>query len=140
MPMPLEYRRPGEEFDAFLREVMEACNFATRNPAYTTTEAVLLTFRRRLSVRDGLRFANVLPPVLRALFIKDWNSDEKPLPFAARDELTTEVKQLRQDHNFSPDSAIADVARALRRHVDEMKFDAVLQTLPAGAVDFWKVN
>ena len=140
MPMPYEYRRPGEEFDAFLRDVMEVCNFATRNPAYTTTEAVLLTFRRRLSVRDGVRFANVLPPVLRALFIKDWNIDEPPLPFAARDELTIEVKSLRQDHNFSPDAAIAEVARALRKHVDEMKFDAVLQTLPAGAAEFWKVD
>ena len=80
MPMPYEFRHPGEEFDAFLRDVMEVCNFATRNPAYTTTEAVLLTFRRRLSVRDGLRFANVLPPVLRALYIKDWNVTSRPCP------------------------------------------------------------
>ncbi|MDE2383589.1 MAG: DUF2267 domain-containing protein [Alphaproteobacteria bacterium] len=140
MPLPYEYRHPGEEFDAFLREVMEACNFATRNPAYTTTEAVLRTFRRRLSVRDGLRFADVLPPVLRALFVKEWAIDEKPLPFASREELTAEVKALRRDHNFSPDTAIADVARSLRKHVDEMKLDAVLATLPQGAVEFWKAD
>ena len=138
--MPYEYRHPGEDFEAYLHDVMEACNFATTNPAYTTTEAVFRTFRGRLSLRDGLLFANILPPVLRALFIKDWNIDAPPVPYASRDDLMLEVKSLRQDHNFSPDSAISDVAQALRKHVDEHKLVAILETLPPGASEFWAAH
>jgi uncharacterized protein (DUF2267 family) len=140
MPMPYEFRHPAEEFHAFLQSVMDTTGLNTSNQAYTTTEAVLQTFRRRLSVRDGLRFANVLPPVIRALFIKDWNIDEPIQPFATREELTLEVRLLRQDHNFSPETAIRDVAKALRQSVNEMEFDAVLTTLPNGAVEFWAVD
>lgn len=140
MPMPYEYRHAGEDFDHFLRDVIDTTGLNSPNQAYTTTEAVLLTFRRRLNAREGLRFANVLPPVLRALFIKDWNTDAPSLPFSARDELTIEVKALRRDHNFSPDSAIGDVARALRKHVDEMTLDAALSSLPLGSAEFWKVD
>jgi uncharacterized protein (DUF2267 family) len=140
MPMPNEYQRVGEDFDAFLLAVVDATGLATRNQAYTTTEGVLHAFRRRLAMRDALRFANVLPPVIRAIFIADWSLNEPILPFATRETMTLEVKQLRRDHNFSPDTAIRDVAKALRRSVDEKKFDAMLATLPQGAKAFWEVN
>ncbi|WP_277422477.1 DUF2267 domain-containing protein [Cyanobacterium aponinum] len=52
--------------------------------------------------------------------------------------MTEEVKSLRKDHNFSTDTAIQDVARALRRHVDEEAFDKLLKQLPKGAIEFWK--
>ncbi len=140
MPMPYEFRHPAEDFHAFLQAVMDATGLNTPNQAYTTTEAVLLTFRRRLSIRDGLHFANALPPVIRALFIKDWNIDEQPLPFTSRDKMTREVKALRQDHNFSPDTAIRDVAKALRHSMNEEELDKVLSNLPQDAADYWKAD
>ena len=136
--MPNEYQRAGEAFDAFLRDAMGELGHATRNQTYTTVQGVLLAFRRRLTVEDGLRFADALPPVLRAMFVADWNVGER-VPFGARDAVTREVQDLRRDHNFAPDSAIADVARALRRHVDTARLDAVLRTLPDGAEAFWSV-
>jgi uncharacterized protein (DUF2267 family) len=42
------------------------------------------------------------------------------------------------DHNFAPDTAIPDVASALRRHVDVKNFDRVLVSLPDGAAKFWQ--
>lgn len=48
-----------------------------------------------------------------------------------------EVKQLRAAHNFSTDTAIRDVAQALRRHVDEASLDELLSQMPEGAIDFW---
>ena len=52
--------------------------------------------------------------------------------------MTQEIKSLRPDHNFSTETAIRDVARALRRHVDENAFDRLLAKLPEGATEFWK--
>jgi uncharacterized protein (DUF2267 family) len=60
------------------------------------------------------------------------------MPFSGRLAMTREVQAFRGDHNVSPDSAVADVAAALRRNVDEAMLDRVLARLPEGAVDFWR--
>ena len=48
-----------------------------------------------------------------------------------------EVQSLRADHNYAPETAIRDVARALRRHVDEEEFDKTLAAIGPGAIAFW---
>lgn len=137
MPMPEEYQRAGKAFDAFLCDARDALGHATRNQAYTTVQGVLLTFRRRLTIEEGLAFANVLPAVLRAMFVADWDLTNPVAPFASREVLTREVQGLRRDHNFAPDTAIADVAGVLRKHADEDALEAVLSTLSADAQAFW---
>jgi uncharacterized protein (DUF2267 family) len=102
-------------------------------------QAVLLTFRRRLSVIEALRFANVLSPILRALFVTDWDPEEPQRDFRDPADLILEVQALRRDHNFSPETAIRDVATALRRHVDETALDDLLGHMPQGAAQFWAV-
>lgn len=52
--------------------------------------------------------------------------------------MTREVQSLRAAHNFAPDTAIRDVAVALRKHVDESRLDGVLAALSDAARDFWK--
>ena len=138
MTIPYEYRHTSADFDDFLLAVIDATGLTTRNQAYTVVESVLLAFRRRLTVTQGLRFASVLPPVLRAIFVKDWDVDQPPLAFGTREDLMRDVRALRQDHNFAPDTAISDVAKALRHSVNEAELDSVLSTLPEGALDFWK--
>ena len=140
MPMPQQYQRAGEAFDAFLRDARDELGHATRNQTYTTVEGVLLSFRRRLTVAQGLRFADALPAVLRAMFVAGWDGNLPPVPFAERDAMTAEVKALRRDHNFAPDSAIRDVARAVSRHVDEAAFDKALAALPKQARTFWNTE
>ncbi|MCZ4089516.1 DUF2267 domain-containing protein [Ensifer psoraleae] len=138
MTVPMEYRQASADFDRFILDVRDIAGLQTTNQAYTMVQAVLQTFRRRLDVPDGLLFANVLPPVLRAIFVADWDLEEPQMPFAGRFAMTREVQSLRPDHNLSPDTAIADVAAALRRNVDEAVLDRVLARLPAGAADFWR--
>ena len=53
--------------------------------------------------------------------------------------MTDEVQALRADHNYAPDTAIRNVAQALRRVVGPEVLDAVLDRLPGGAVEFWAV-
>ena len=101
-------------------------------------QGVFQTFRRRLDLKDAIRFAGVLPAVLRAIFVANWNTEEPRRPFEDRAVMTQEVRALRADHNFAPETAIQDVARALRRHVDEAAFDRVLESLPSGASEFWR--
>ena len=122
-----------------MRDVCEESGLNTSHAAYNMVVGVLHAFRRRLSIKDALRFANALPPVLRALYVADWDADEPRLPFQDIATMTKEVKALRAEHNFSTDTAIHDVAVALRRHVLEADFDQFLATLPKGASEFWRV-
>lgn len=138
MPVPAQYQRATDDFYAFLVDARDQASLQTTNQSYTMAQAVLQTFRRRLSLRDAIRFAGVLPAVVRAVFVSDWDPDEPQRPFTDRATMTAEVKSLRPDHNFSPDTAIHDVAVALRQHVDGAIFDQTLSILPAGADDFWR--
>lgn len=138
MTVPMEYRQATVDFERFLLDARDIAGLQTTNQAYTVVEAVLCTFRRRLEVPDALLFANALPAVLRAIFVADWDLEEPTVPFSGRRTMTREVQAFRGDHKLSPDTAIADVAAALRRHVDETTLDRVLARLPAGAVDFWR--
>jgi uncharacterized protein (DUF2267 family) len=108
--------------------------------AYTAVDAVLQVFRRRLTAEQGLAFANVLPAVLRAIFVKGWDVSEPPVPFLGRQDLTYEVKQVRVNHNLTPDNAIEATAWAIRRCTDTRDFERVLQQLPDEAVAFWHVD
>lgn len=135
----MELQHASEDFERDLIDARDASGLTTRNQTYTMTEGVFRVFRQRLTLKDALRFADVLPPVLRAIFVSDWDTEEPQLAFGGRGAMTREAQALRKDHNFAPDSCIGDVARALRKNVDEKAFDAVLAFLPEGAADFWKV-
>ncbi|MFG1227994.1 DUF2267 domain-containing protein [Xanthobacter wiegelii] len=137
MPIPLDLQHATEAFDRFLADARDTAGLGTRNQAYTMVDGVLRVFRRRLSVEEAIRFARVLPPVLRAIFVADWDTAEPRRPFADRAAMTAEVQDLRRHHNFAPQTAIADVAAALRRAMDADKLDRVLATLPAGAAEYW---
>ncbi len=137
MTIPMEYRQASADFDHFILDARDIAGLQTTNQAYTMLQAVLQTFRR-LEISDALLFANALPPVLRAIFIDDWDLEEPIMPFSGRVAMTREVQAFRGDHNVSPDTAIADVAAALRRNVDEAVLDRVLARLPQSAVDFWR--
>ena len=139
MTIPLEIQRATEEFDKFLHMARDEAGLATRNQAYTMVEAVLLTFRRRLDVDQAIRFAAILPPVLRAIFVANWDIHEAKRPFQNRQVLTREVQSLRKDHNFAPDSAIYDVAKALRAHIAQMELDDFLTGLSDEAREYWSI-
>lgn len=140
MPVPVEYKRASMDFEQFMLDARDISGLATTHQTYTMVQGVFQAFRRRLDVKESIRFANVLPPVLRALFVADWDLDEPRRPFADRATMTREVQALRPDHNFAPDSSIGSVAAALRRNIDQVALDRVLTGLPPGALAFWQVD
>lgn len=139
MPVPAEYDRASEQFYEYLVDARDVAGLWSTHVTYTMTQGVFQAFRRRLSTKDAVAFANVLPICLRALFVTDWDTGEPTKPFESREVMTKEVKLLRSEHNFSTQTAIHDVASALRRHVDEETFDQLLARLPKGAIEFWKL-
>ena len=139
MPVPLQYQRATDDFYHFLLDAREQAGLGSTHQTYTMVQGVFQTFRRRLDIKDAIRFAGVLPPVLRSIFVADWDPDEPRSEFADRQAMTEDVRSLRADHNFSPDSAISDVAAALRRNIDVEKFDKLLESFPEGAREFWKI-
>lgn len=140
MTVPPEYKRASEQFEKFLVDARDAALLQTTNQSYTMVQGVLQAFRRRLEVKDALRFAGALPPGLRALFVADWNIDEPRRPFSDLATMTREVQGLRPDHNVSPDSAIRDVAKALWQNIDAAVLERVLAQLPEGAAAFWRLD
>jgi len=138
MPVPPEYQRASQDFTRFLLDARETSGLATTHQVYTMVQGVLQVFRRRLGVNDAVLFANVLPPVLRALFVAEWDTNEPGRPFEDRAVMTIEVQALRAEHNFAPPDSIRAVAIALRKNVDEVALDRVLAKLPAGAMRFWQ--
>ncbi|MGZ3711445.1 MAG: DUF2267 domain-containing protein [Bdellovibrionota bacterium] len=140
MTYPLEYSRAGDVFTDFLHDVKVIGDYQTRHQVYTMAQGVFQAFRRRLSLKEAIEFANVLPAGLRAFFVADWNPDEPRREFASRQEMNSEVGALRAGHNFSfmVDDPIACVAKALEKYVDQKRFRDFLATLPPAARDFWR--
>lgn len=137
--MPYTYRHASTEFAAFLAAARDGLNLSSDNATYTATDAVFQVFRRRLSVPQALAFADVLPCVLRAIFLAHWDVSALVLPFADRAALTAEAQAVRPHHNLTPGNCIEAVARAVRGQVLALDLDRVLATLPEGAVEFWAV-
>jgi uncharacterized protein (DUF2267 family) len=139
MPVPAEYQRATDDFYKLLTDARDLAGLTTTNQAYTMVQGVLQVFRRRLEVNEAIRFLTVLPAGVRALFVADWDVNEPKLSFEDRAVMTKEVQALRAEHNFAPETAIRNVATALRRNLDENAFDRVLATLPHGATEFWQL-
>lgn len=138
MPVPSEYQRATDDFYKLLMDARDSAGLTTTNQAYTMVQGVFQVFRRRLKVKDAIRFLSVLPVGARALFVADWDTDEPKRAFEDRAIMTKEVQALRAEHNYAPETAIRDVAIALRRNLDQVAFERVLATLSRDATQFWQ--
>jgi uncharacterized protein (DUF2267 family) len=138
MPMPMEYWNASKDFEKLLIEVRDTCMLQTHHQAYQTLRAVLHVFRSHLAVSDALKFAGILPPVARAIFVEDWDGDAAPIPFPGnRQILLEEVMAVRADHNLSPESAIGDVTAVVRRFINKASLERELKRLGGEAAKFW---
>lgn len=137
MPMPWTYRQATREWQAFLADARDAMGLESDNSTFTAVEGVLRAFRRRLTPAQAVAFAQVLPAVLRALFVAGWRLDEGPVPPGTRADWTAEAQALRPHHNLTPAHCVAATAFALRRAVLREDLDRVLAALPAFAAEFW---
>lgn len=138
MPMPWTYRQASREWQAFLADAKEAMNLTSDNACFTAVEGVLRAFRRRLTAQEALDFAQVLPSVLRALFVADWQI-APPQPAGDRQDWCREAKALRPHHNQTPDNCVEATALALRKSVLREDLERALNQLPPFAVEFWSV-
>lgn len=137
MPMPWTYRQATREWKTFLGDARAAMNLDSDNATYTAVQGVLEAFRRRLTPQQAADFAQVLPAVLRALFVADWRLDEGPLPGGDRADWIAEAMALRPHHNQTPPNCVEATAYALRKSVLREDLDRVLATLPPFAAEFW---
>ena len=145
MTVPSIYVHASRDYERFLLDARDALGLGTTHQTYAAVLAVLVTFRARLTPVQALAFADALPPLLGAMLLRDWpdpgESDAAPRKaFADRATLTREAQRYRPNHTLLPDSGIADIARALRRHVDPAAFARALQRLPEGAAAFWEAG
>lgn len=142
MPYPPEYERAGTVFTDFLTDVKNNASFGSSHMAYTMAQGVFQVFRRRLDMKDAIRFSNSLPAGLRALFVADWDVDQRIKEFSSKEEMNLEVRELRPDHNFShlTEDPIQCVAKALWKLVGVKRFQTMLCSLPTYAQKFWNLE
>ncbi|WP_295806389.1 DUF2267 domain-containing protein [uncultured Nitratireductor sp.] len=137
MTVPMDYLHASRDFRRFLDAVKTQSMLATHNQCYAMTRAVLHVFRSHISMKDALEFAEILPPLLRVIFIEGWNLDAEITPFPDRQTLLAEVKAVRAPHNVAPETAIGDIAAILRAEVGEATLRRVLKSMPHGAEAYW---
>jgi len=138
MPMPWTYRHATREWQTFIADAKAAMDLTSDNATFTAVEGVLRAFRCRLTPQQAIDFAQVLPSVLRALFVANWRL-AVPLPPGTRAAWTAEAKALRPHHNLTPDNCVEATALALRKSVLPEDLGRVLAALPAFATEFWDV-
>lgn len=141
MPYPQEYQVASNQFQDFLTEVKSNCDFGSIHMAYTVTQGVLQAFRRRLSLEDAIRFSNLLPACLRALFVAQWDPFQKIIAtVSSKEDLKKEIQSLREDHNYTYliDDPVSEVYKALLKSIDHEKFNIFLDNLPVAAKSFWR--
>ena len=138
MPMPYSYRHASEEWSALLKNLREETLIASENVLYTCIQAVLISFRARLSVQQALDFADLLPAVLRAVFVSDWQV-AWPLPWSGREEIRAEMRALRPDHNFCPPELLEHLLRAIPATTRQMDLERVLDRIGPEARAFWRL-
>jgi uncharacterized protein (DUF2267 family) len=136
MPMPWTYRHATRERQAFIADAKATMDLTSENSTYTAVEGVLRAFRRRLTPQQAIDFAQVLPSVLRALFVADWQLAD-PSPPGTRADWTAEAMALRPQHNLTPPNCVAATAVALRQSILREDLERVLATLPPFAAEFW---
>ncbi|MCD7061276.1 DUF2267 domain-containing protein [Pelagibacterium xiamenense] len=139
MGVPAEYSYASEQFRTYLDALRGRLATHSSAVAYTCTDGVFRVFRARLEPQNGLKFANALPAVLRAIFVADWDIAAPRRAWADRQSLTLEIQSVRQHHNFAPDTVISDVAWALRQIAEPRAFERTLSELPPEAHAFWTV-
>jgi uncharacterized protein (DUF2267 family) len=139
MTVPPDFVHASRDLERFLLDARDQLGHATTHQTWQSVFAVIVTFRARLTAPQVIAFAQALPPLLGAMVLLDWDATAEPKPFSARAELIREAMAFRGDHSILPESGIADVAAALRRHVDRRAFASMLETLPPEARAFWAV-
>lgn len=137
MPLPWTYRQATREWQAFIAQARTAMDLESDNATYTAVQGVLQAFRRRLTPQQAIDFAQILPSVLRALFVADWTLEDSPSAPGSREDWTREAMALRPHHNQTPPNCIEATAFALRKSVLRQDLDRVLATLPPFAAEFW---
>lgn len=134
--MPFTYRHATDEWRGFLKDLRDETLIISDNVLYTGTQAVLHAFRARICVQDALDFANLLPAILRAIFVADWQI-APPRPWPTRDDLRSEMLDLRRDHNFCPPDLLEVLLRAIPATTRRMEFDRLMIRIGPEAGDFW---
>lgn len=136
--MPYTYRHASEEWRDYLASLRETTLIASDNVLYTGTEAVLKSFRARLIPSQALAFANLLPTVLRAIFVSGWDINAAPQPWPDRATQRDEMLALRRDHNFCPPDLLEPLLAAIAATTRGPDLDRVLTRIGPEAADFWQ--
>ncbi|RJE89326.1 DUF2267 domain-containing protein [Paracoccus onubensis] len=137
MPMPFTYRHATDEWRRFLASMRDRTLIESDNVIYTSLDGLFRAFRSRVPAPQVLAFGDELPAVMRAILTWRWDISAPLKPWISRPELETEIRRLRQDHNFAPEGILDDLVWGVRREVRMIDFDRVLSGMAPEARSLW---
>lgn len=138
--MPFTYRHATDEWRRFLATMRARTLIESDNVIYTALDGLFRAFRCRVPPHHVIDLGNELPCVMRSMLVWCWDMEAPRQPWLSRDALETEIRHLRQAHNFAPKGILDDLVWGVRTEVREMDFDRVLQKMSPEAQALWTVK
>lgn len=138
MTLPLEITHACRFYEAYADDLVARAMLQTHNQAYAMTRAVLHRTRDHLTLAQGIRFAQGLPVVLRAIMIADWDVDAAPSVHSGRSAFRADVIHRLSPHHVPPDTIVEDVIQTVAAHADSFAFNQALLALPEEIASLWR--
>ena len=103
------------QLDEFIRKVAQRANYFNDDErALSHLRTVFRVVRNRSSFEQSLRFLEMLPVALKAVFLNDWHiAPRAPAPISSLDELAEAVRQQEQNHTMRDQAEALRVVRAI---------------------------
>ena len=119
------------QLDGFIRKVAYRANYFNDDErALSHLRTAFRVVRNRSSFEQSLRFLEMLPVALKAVFLNDWHiTPRAPAPISSLEELADAVRQHEQNH---PMRDRAEALRVLRAIFDELANVVPPETLHEG--------
>lgn len=140
MPAPQEVTHASRQYEAYARALIDRALLQTHNQVYAITRAILHETRDHLDLADGIRFAQGLPVVLRAIFVEGWDVAVVPRFFLGAASFHRHVVERLSPHVVPPDTIVEDVVACVTAHADPFDLTKAIGVLPPGLASVWQTK
>ena len=134
--MPMEIAYASRQFLELLAALKRTAYLETHTQCYAMLRAVLHEFRRYLTIPQALALADALPPIVRAIFVEDWQPADPPRPPSPQ-AFDAAVTRRLAPHHAPPGDIALRVFEVLQDRSAQPKLARALAALPAGLRTLW---
>ena len=115
MALPTQPSPYAAQLDELIHEVAQQANYPNDDErALSHLRTVFRVVRNRTSFEQSLRFLEILPVSLKAIFLNDWHIvPQSPTPIRSMNDFADEVCQHEQQHLIRDQTEARAILRAI---------------------------